>query len=165
MEIDVPADIVWETVADLEALPRVVTMVTAYERVSGSPPVLGSRFRETRLHRDREFTLLKTVTDVKDNQETEPVGQRWLSLGINFVNPNGSDVDTINTSTLIVVRVDVKSSRLILTGAFQSGSCLDHLNNWCCYPCIKRLVSTSTAQELEDYRAAAMERHQNRNHT
>eukprot|EP00977_Amphora_coffeiformis_P005107 scaffold1071_cov166-Amphora_coffeaeformis.AAC.15 len=165
VEIDVPADIVWETVADLEALPRVVSTVTAYERVSGSPPVPGSRFREIRLHRDREFTLLKTVTELKDNPETEPVGQRWLSLGINFVDPNGADVDTINTSTLIVVSVDDKSSRLILTGAFQSGTCLDHINNWCCYPCIKSLVTTSSAQELEDYRVAAMERHQKRNNT
>ena len=33
--VPVPADVLWETVADLDALPEVVTMVTGFERVSG----------------------------------------------------------------------------------------------------------------------------------
>ena len=78
VQVEAPANVVWDTVCDLEALPAIVTAVVGLERVAGTLPQEGSRFRETRLHKNQEFTMYKTVTRLEhDNPE-----QRSLSLGI-----------------------------------------------------------------------------------
>lgn len=157
-EVEVPADVLWETVCDLEALPQVVSMVTGFERVSGNPPAVGTRFRETREFKGREFIMQKTVTRLEDNDPEE----RCLSLGISVKNSDGKVHDVVNTSTLIVQEIDDKTSRLTLTGAFQSNSFLDKLNYFFCYCCFKRMIEATTFQEVEDYRVAAIERNHRR---
>lgn len=159
LAVKAPADVLWETVKDLPKLPQVVTAVSAFEWVSshGETPVQeGARFRETRLHRNLPFVLFKTVTRLDESNPRE----RSLSLGIALQGPDGSQLDTVNTSTLTVLidNDDERCSWILLTGAFESGGCLGRLNQIICYPCIRRIVRVSVEQELQDYRIAAEQR-------
>lgn len=158
--VEAPADVLWSVVKDLPELPHVVSEVAAFEWVSskpsgGAPLQVGARFRETRMCKNRPFTMFKTVTRLQNDPP-----EQSLSLGIAVKNPDGSTNAGVNTSTLIVQEVDKHNSRLTLTGAFYSGSFLQRLSNFFCYPCLSHLIRTSVEQELDDYRAAAVERYQ-----
>jgi hypothetical protein len=177
LPVPLPADVLWETVSDLAAIPEILTMVTSMERISGgnnrgntssqvpgqtpsSALRVGTRFRETRTHRGQDYTLYKTVTRLTATPSPDdPAQERSLSLGISITNPNGTANDVVNTSTLIVQRVDESSSRLILTVAITWGSVWDHLDHLLCGCFIRTMVMRGLTQELEDYRTAAVARY------
>lgn len=185
IEVPVAPDVLWATVADLEALPRVVGAVQGFERVSGTTklpgaPTVGTRFREIRMHRDKEIILHKTVTRVEDDNPQE----RSLSLGIAMTNADGTNRNIVNTSTLIVKpssssssdgntnngncgdendkdgnhkQTTTTTSTLFLIIAFQWNGLLDHLYMLSCRPCLNTVVRNGMTEELDDYRRAAIE--------
>lgn len=156
IEVPVPADVLWKTVADLEALPAVISMVKSFERISGSlPPRVGTKFREIRVHKGKEYTMLKTVTRLEEQDPQE----RSLSLGIATKNRNGWDINVVNTSTLIVKPIDEKTSCLLLVVAFKWQNAIDILNDLLCRPCLNRMVQVAMEEELLDYRNAAIARY------
>ena len=157
VQVEAPADVLWEIVKDLSSLPEVVTSVVGFEWVSGNTTKVGARFRETRTCKNSRYTLHKTITRLEDSNLQE----RSLSLGISFRHANDKICkDVVNTSTIIVQKVGDHSSRLILTGAVESGHFLDRLNYLFCYPCIRNFVRISAEQEIDDYRVAAEQRYQ-----
>lgn len=156
VDVPVPADALWEVVIDLDSLPEVVTMVSGFEVVSGNPPAVGTRFREKRVHKGKEYTMFKTVTRLDESDPQE----RSFSLGIFTKNPDGTDNDVVNTSTLICKPVDENNSTLILLVAFQWDSFWGQLHDFCCRCCIRSMVRRYMSVELEDYRTAAMQRYE-----
>lgn len=80
------------------------------------------------------------------------------SLGISAKFADGRDSDVVNTSTLIVKHVDEKTSMLILIAAFEWNTLWDRLHIFFCQCCIDHFVKKNVRLELDDYRAAAIER-------
>lgn len=158
-EVEVPADVLWEVVADLEAMADVLSMVVGvqFHNNKTTPLTIGTRFRESRVcdSSGSVCTLNKTVTRL----ETSDPQERYLSFGVSFQDRKGRTTNIVNTSTLTVQPMSKKTSRLLLTIAFEWSGAKEIMTNLCCRSRLQRDVRSHMQREVECYCKAAIERH------
>lgn len=155
-DVPVPADQLWDVVADLPAMVGILSMVVGleFDNNKTAPLATGTRFRETREFEGTKYTLYKTVTRLEAANPKE----RYLSFGVGFRDPRGKPTKTVNTSTLTVQHITKTTSRLILTVAFEWHGAKEVVGNLICSPCIKRKVRVHMQKEVECYCNAAVAR-------
>ena len=125
--IAAPADVVFRTVADIENLPSTVGGVQRVEFLSERRSGVGTRFRETRLHKGREMVTELEVTEYAENQHVRMVadshGTVWDSL---FTvrpsrDPGGDHVELTITMDARAHKLLPKLLNPLLAGMFRKG--------------------------------------------
>ena len=71
--IDAPIDIVFHTVADIENFSKAIPGIINVEFLSDAKSGVGTRFRETRLMRDKEASTELEVTEYAENDHVRLV--------------------------------------------------------------------------------------------
>lgn len=156
-DVTVPADYLWDVVADIEAMADIQAVVVGIEldNNKSAPLAIGTRFRETRVWQGSKYMLNKTITRL---QATDPQ-ERYLSFGMSFHDLGGRRTNAVETSTLTVQSITKMRSRLILTVAFEWRGARACIENFLCSCCIERKVRNLIQEEVECYCKAAIERH------
>jgi hypothetical protein len=157
VDVAVPAELLWEVIADLEAAPDILSQVSSIRRKSGGDFEVGTRWRETRMHKGQQIPQHKTITAIT-GADSFP---RSVCINVSYHEVD-SYRDDINTSTLMVDSVDETNARLIGTLAFQTMSFQGRTRIFLCKPCFMSMVHTYFQAEMEDYAAAAERRYQER---
>jgi hypothetical protein len=166
LEIEVPAETVWATIADLEACPVILQAVASFERTGGGDFEVGTKWLETRVDLGREFVAHKTITAIVDpNDNGENNKERSVSIAVNYTTASNPLVqDAISTHTLTVIPINASSCQLMVTIAFSTPK-LWRIERTFCLCCIRRIASRSIGKiygRLSDYETAATKREQER---
>lgn len=151
-EVATSEDIVWATIADIEATPVYLSSVSSVHR-TGNSWKEGTTWRETRLHDGEAFILVKTVTSLSN--------EKPRSVGINVgFQENGSDAikTAVNTSTLTVYATGVDTCRLVGTLAWIPPGILSRIYNVLCVYCIEKSVVGTFQTEMDEIAAEAEKR-------
>jgi hypothetical protein len=165
LEIEVPAETVWATIADLEASPFIIQTVSSLLRTGSKGDFeVGTTWHETRIHKGREFVLHKTITAIVDpnNDNDENNKERSVSIAVNYTASNPLVQDAANTSTLTVIPISASSCQLMATIAFSTPGLLSKIELTLCGCCVRRMIGKSILAELSDYEIEATKREQER---
>lgn len=161
IDVPAPADSLWDVVLDLKALPSILPTVLSLH-IPDLPDVnntadykkslaVGTKFEEVREYRNKKMLLTKMITRLEASNPQE----RYLSLGIAFQDQKGNSYENMsNTSTLTVLPVDDKNSRLLLTVAIHGSGpskVMHVLTSLFCSTCMRRYVQRYMREEVQAY--------------
>ena len=150
VEIAAPSETVWETIADIDAIVEIVSVVKSFDRISGEKFAVGTKWREGRNYSGGKKLLeqIRTIT----NMTNDP---RSFSVNIDYPDSKNNIEDIVNTTTLTIQPIDDTSCVLVVSLAFMAGAGIWEV---LCRDCLMRYVERTVTEELEDYGRAALKR-------
>jgi len=150
VEIAAPSEIVWETIADLDANVETLSVVKSFDRISGEKFAVGTKWREERNYSGGKKSLeqIRTISNITHDP-------RSFSVNIGYPDSKNKLEDIANTSTLTVQPIDDTRCALVVSLAFMSGAGMWEV---LCRDCLMRYVERAVTEELEDYARAALKR-------
>jgi len=154
LHIELPAEIVWDTLKDLDALVETVSFIKGYERLNGEKGEfrVGTRWRETRRFTDHQGEDLVQIRTIVGVSESPPY---FVSTNMIYQTPKGKTENIENTSSITVQPIDEDSCSLVVSVAFETGNVVI---NRCCGRMALKYAEPLLMQELEDYAQAATNR-------
>ena len=142
IEAAASCETVWEIVTDIQNYPYLNPNVLKVERLdTGSRVQAGTKWRETRLWRGRQVTVIRSITAMTD----EP---RSATINVHFECVNWETRRGNETSTFTLYPIDKTSCRLVFTFAFSSEGLLRFLLRLC-QCCLRRYVMKYIQTELD----------------
>lgn len=112
-EVQASSDAVWSVISNIEIAPDVNAPVVSVERLSDDGKegfCEGTRWKEIRTYEGNEFTQIKTVTSIRNENG-------GYSVAINVSYPNEFQEFT-NTSTLEIRPLSGQKNKCLLIGSF-----------------------------------------------
>ena len=152
--VEAPADVVWETLIDIDAAPNIVSALQSIEQDGNEKVGVGTRWKETRVYNGKQVIVNVSVTHL--SAETYSMSSAAI---LESPMNNGFTRGAASTSSFRVQPLDDKSCRVVSTFAVASNSCRSVIRNMFCGCYLLKETNRQFEKELREYCSEAIRRY------
>ena len=146
MVVEAPADIVWETLMDIDAMPTIVSAVQSIERIGDSSQKIGVGicWKETRAYNGTQVFANVSITHLSAEKYS-------ISYGTVLDSPMNPIRGAASTTSVVVKPLDDKSCQVMGTFAVVSNSWEAVIRNMFCGCCTLKETNRELKKEFLEY--------------